>query len=132
MLLLASRSKLKFLRDENVKKRLENFLILKGFDVINSSKRSSDEKLASISKSDKRVLVTNDTHFSDSFLFPKEKIFSVVLLKIPQDKPDALLKSFSKLLKSKSKPEDFEGFLITLKEDKFEVSPIISLKELVK
>ena len=132
MLLLASRSKLKFLRDENVKKRLENFLISKGFDVINSSKRSSDEKLASISKSDKRVLVTNDTHFSDSFLFPKEKIFSVVLLKIPQDKPDALLKSFSKLLKSKSKPEDFEGFLITLKEDKFEVSPIISLKELVK
>ncbi|MBI2663569.1 DUF5615 family PIN-like protein [Candidatus Woesearchaeota archaeon] len=132
MLLLASRSKLKFLRDENVKKRLENFLISKGFDVINSSKRSSDEKLASISKSDKRVLVTNDTHFSDSFLFPKEKIFSVVLLRIPQDKPDALLKSFSKLLKSKSKPEDFEGFLITLKEDKFEVSPIISLKELVK
>lgn len=120
------------MRDENVKKRLENFLISKGFDVINSSKRSSDEKLASISKSDKRVLVTNDTHFSDSFLFPKEKIFSVVLLRIPQDKPDALLKSFSKLLKSKSKPEDFEGFLITLKEDKFEVSPIISLKELVK
>jgi len=29
MLLLASRSKLKFLRDENVKKRLENFLISK-------------------------------------------------------------------------------------------------------
>ena len=129
MSLSRSHSELKFLRDENVKRRLEIFLISEGFDVTAALKRASDEEIAALSKSEKRVLVTNDVHFTNRFLFSKDKIFSVVWLRIPQDKPEALLESFSILLKDKSKPEDFEGFLIELSEDgRFKSSPIKSLK----
>ena len=129
MSLSRSHSELKFLRDENVKRRLEVFLISEGFDVTAALKRASDEEIATLSKSEKRILVTNDVHFTNPFLFSKDKIFSVVWLRIPQDKPEALLESFSILLKDKSKPKDFEGFLIELMESgKFKSSPIKSSK----
>ena len=116
----ASHSKLKFLRDENVKKRLEKFLIQQGFDVTIASKKTPDDKLAQLSKSEQRVLITNDNDFVE---LSEENIFSIVWLRIPQDKPESLILSFSKLL-NEIKPEDFKGNLITLYEDRFEVSPI--------
>ncbi|MBI2547037.1 MAG: DUF5615 family PIN-like protein [Candidatus Aenigmarchaeota archaeon] len=129
MSLSVSHSQLKFLRDENVKKRLEAFLKQRGFDIISKPKGLSNGKIAEFSKSEQRVLITNDWHFTDSSKFPKDKIFSVIWLRIPQDKPDALLESFSVLLKDKSKVEDFEGFLIELREGgEFKSSPIKSSK----
>jgi len=122
------KKKLKFLLDENVKKELLGFLKQQGLDVVFKPKKLLNGILAEFSKSEQRVLVTNDKHFADSSKFPKEKIFSVIWLRIPQDKPEALLKSFFKLLKDKSKPEDFEGFLIELGEyGEFKSSPIKSL-----
>ena len=126
---LVLRKKLKFLLDENVKKELLGFLKQQGLDVIFKPKKLSNGILAEFSKSEQRVLITNDKHFADSSIFPKDKIFSIVLLKIPQDKTSILLKSFSILLEDKSKPDDFEGFLIELKEEgKFKSSPIKTLK----
>ena len=121
--------RLKFLLDENVKKELLKFLKSKGYDVSFKPKGLSNGKLAEFSKSGKRVLVTNDFDFTEPFSFPKEKLFSVVWLTIPQDKPEVLLKSFSKLIKEKTKPEDFEGLLITLKESDFEISPLSSASD---
>lgn len=112
---LASKDKKpKFLLDENVKKELLQFL-KKDFDAVFKQKRLSNGKLAEFSKSEQRILVTNDNDFINSEQFPKEKIFSVVWLKIPQDELETLLKSFSKLLRE-TKSEDFEGNLITLYE----------------
>jgi len=122
------KGKLKFLLDENVKKELLQFLKQQGFDIIFKPKGLSNGELAEFSKLEQRVLVTNDKHFADSSRFPKDKIFSVVWLRIPQDKPESLLKEFSKLLKENS-PENFEGNLIILKEDGFEVYPIPSLSD---
>lgn len=124
----ASPSKVRFLLDENVKKRLERFLISKGFDVI-VPKGLSNGGLAELSKSEKRVLVTNDDDFADSELYPKEKIFSVVLLKIPQEEPETLLKAFSKLLEER---EEFEGYLIVLTKEKLEVFPLLTWSEFKK
>jgi len=124
-------SPLKFLSDENMDKRLERFLKQQGVDIASKPKGLSNGRLAAFSKSEHRVLITNDKHFADSSKFPKDKIFSVVWLRIPQDKPKDLFKSFSKLLKDKSKPEDFEGFLIELKADgSFKSSPISSKEDL--
>ena len=123
------RLELKFLLDENVKIRVGRFLESEGFDVIFAPKRFSDGKLADISKAEGRILVTNDSDFTDSVPFPKERVFLVVFVVIPQDKPEAFIPAFSRLLKSKSKPEDFEGFLITLKEDDFEITEILSVSE---
>ena len=126
MSLSTSPSKLKFLFDENVDERLKRFLKQKGVDVISKPKRLSNGKLAEFSKLEQRVLVTNDEDFIE---FNREKIFSVVWLRIPQRKIESLINSFSKLLKDKSKPDDFEGFFIELREDgKFKSSPIKSSK----
>lgn len=126
MSLLTSRFQLKFLLDENVKRRLERFLSSKGFNVTRSPEGISNGELASLSKSEKRVLVTNDSDFTDPVLFPKEKVFSVIWLRIPQNEPESLLKSFSRLLKEKGAPEDFEGKLIVLKKEVFEAYPLLS------
>ena len=119
-------SKPKFLRDENVKRRLETFLKQQGFDIISKPKGLSNGKLAEFSKSEQRVFITNDWDFTDKFLYNKGTMFSIVWLKIPQDKPEELLSSFSKLLKE-IKPEDFKGKLIILSEDKFEISPLVEI-----
>ena len=121
MSLSTSQSKLKFLFDENVDERLKRFLVQQGVDVILKPKGLSNGKLAEFSKSEQRVLVTNDEDFVD---FTKDEIFSVVWLRIPQRNIQSLKDSFSKLLKDKSKPEDFIGLLITLKEGKIEMSKI--------
>ena len=127
MSLLTSHSKPKFLFDENVDKRLERFLKKQGVDVISKPKGLSNGKLAEFSRLEKRILVTNDDDFTNIEHFPKEKSFSVVWLRIPQDKLQSLLESFSKLLKE-TKPEDFEGKLITLKEKEFIIEPLSSVK----
>src|SRR3989338_7776612 len=106
----------KFLKDENVKKRLEIFLKQQGFDVVSKPKGLSNGKLAEFSKLEKRVLVTNDTDFSNLEQLSSDKIFSVVWLRIPQDKPESLIPAFSKLLKETTSSE-FEGRLFILKRD---------------
>jgi len=113
----------KFLRDENVKRRLEIFLKQQRFDIISKPKGISNGKLAEFSRLEKRVFITNDWDFTYSSSYPKEKIFSVVWLRIPQDKPESLLREFSKLLKE-TKPEDFEGKIIILYEDRFIVKSL--------
>ena len=120
---LASKE-LKFLLDENVKNELLQFL-KKGFDVVFKPKGLSNGKLAELSKSEQRVFVTNDWDFTDKFLYSKETIFSIILLRILQDKPESLIEQFSKLIKE-VKPEDFEGKFIILYEDKFEISSLNS------
>lgn len=105
------------------------FINSKGYDVKTAPRGFSNGKLASISKLENRVLVTNDKHFTDSSIFPREYIFSVIWLKIPQDKLDSLLTSFSELLKKLKDSEDFEGKLIVLKEQELEILEIPSLSQ---
>ncbi len=111
--------RLRFLLDENVHKRLGVFLKSGGFDVIFCPKGISNGELSAYSKSERRILVTND---SDLSLVSKERVFSVIWLRIPQNESESLLKAFSNLLKEKNKLEDFEGKLIVLNKEEFEVS----------
>ncbi len=120
----ASRSKPKFLLDENVKKELLQFLKSQGYDVISKPKGLTNGRLAAYSKSESRVLVTNDADFTDPLLFSREKIFSVVWLQVPQDNPKSLISSFSALLAGFSKLSGLEGQLIVLKENSFEAKPL--------
>lgn len=115
---------MKFLLDENIKSELLDFLKQNGFDAIFKPKGLSNGKLAEFSKSEKRILISNDRHFTDSSKFPKEKLFSIVWLRIPQNKPKSLMIAFSKLLKE-IKLENFEGKLIILYEDRFETLEIV-------
>ena len=126
MSLSASQNELRFLLDENVDKELFKFLKKQEYDITLAPKGFTNGELAKISKSEQRILVTNDKHFTNSSVFPKEKIFSIIWLRIPQDKTELLIKSFSSMLKEKSKIKDFQWNLITLESNKFESVPIPS------
>lgn len=98
----------RFLLDENVHSGLFRFLKLQGFDVKLASRSATDSQLISISKKEKRVLVTNDEDFCH---YQKDEVFSVIWLRIPQNDPGALISSFKKLL---SEFKDFWGRLVVL------------------
>lgn len=110
--------KVKFLLDENVRIELAKFLKSKSFDIKFAPKSASDSTLTSISKKEKRILVTNDQDFID---YDKDKIFSLVWLRIPQNDAKLLVESFDKLLREFN---DFSGNLIALNPDGWESFPL--------
>lgn len=83
------------------------------------SKGLSDKKVAEICLKEKRILVTNDEDFQE---YAKDEIYSVIWLRIPQNKPDVLIKSFEKLLSEFSK---FAGRIIILSESGWKDFPLI-------
>lgn len=104
---------LKFLLDENVTAELAKFLQSQGLSVKSAPKTSPDSHLALLSKTEKRILVTNDEDFAD---YSKGNIFSVLWLKIPQNDPKSLISSFTKLIKEFNK---FSGRLVILEVQKW-------------
>lgn len=103
----------KLLLDENVRIELYKFLESLGIDIKPSPKGTTDTKLAGISLKEKRIFVTNDQDFIE---YSKDKIFSVIWLKIPQNDPNELVFSFKKLLDENT---DFSGRLIILETGKW-------------
>src|SRR3989344_5888792 len=92
------------------------------FNAISKPNGLSNGDLAEFSKSEERVFVTNDEDFLE---FSKEKIFSVVWIKVSQNNEELLINPFSKLLKELDS-KDFKGKLVILYDGRFEVSPLIS------
>jgi len=116
---LLSISVLKFLLDENVRVELSSFLKSKGIDATLVSKGSSDEKVASFSKKEERVLVTNDADFATSGMYSEEKLFALVWLRVTQSDAEELLSSFGLFLTEIK--EDLEGKAVVLKKGSWEV-----------
>lgn len=114
----SSQSKPKFLIDENVRIELLRFLKKEGYDVKSPTKRAVDTKVAFISKREKRILVTNDSDFTDPELYSQDELFAVVWLRIPQSESSKLNVSFKRLLLEYK--ENYKGKLFLLKEDSWE------------
>ena len=85
-------------------------------------KGETDSRSAEISKSEKRVLITNDSDFSDLELYTQDSLFAVIWLRVPQSDKNGLLMSFHKLL-SECK-ENFEGKLFMVEVDSWEMYPL--------
>lgn len=102
-----------FLLDENVRLELARFLKSRGLDTKMAPGRTRDSIIASLSKSEKRVVVTNDWDFCE---YNDKNIFSVIFLRIPQDDPKTLIASFEKLLREF---KNFQGRLILLEPNKW-------------
>ena len=116
-------TKQKFLLDENVPRKLLQSLTQQGIDAVFKLKGLSDDKLAALALLEKRVIVTNDWHFTDGLRFPKESIYGVIWLRVSQRDSDSLITTFFELLAQRS---DFKGLLITLRTDRFDVEEISS------
>lgn len=107
-----------FLIDENVRIELFRFLQTKGFDVKRVVPSSSDTDIAAISKKEQRVLITNDEDFVE---YDKDKIYSFIWLRIPQNDKAVLLSSCMKLL---GECRSYKGVIIILKPNSWESFPL--------
>ena len=109
----------RFLIDENVRKELYDFVRKNRLDVVRSPKSTVNGELAARSVDESRILVTNDRDFSNC---AAGTVFGVVWLRLPQNDPDLLLKSFTPLLRWPA--ERFKDNLIVLSMDACEVFPL--------
>lgn len=109
----------KFLLDENVKVILSRFLKSEGFDVKLAPKTASDVKLASLSKEEWRILVTNGEDFQ---WYSGKEIYSVILLKVSQNDNESLIKSFNKLL---SEFSNFAGRIVLVDNKGWKDYPLV-------
>lgn len=109
----------KFLLDENVKAVLSRFLKSEGFDIKLAPKSASDSTLASLSGRELRILVSNDEDFQ---WYSDKEIYSVVLLKVPQNDNESLIESFNKLL---SEFSNFAGRIIVVDKKGWKDYPLM-------
>jgi len=114
-----SSSKSKFLLDENVRIELAEFLKTTGTDAVRVPKGLKNGQIAALSVREGRIVVTNDEDFT---AFPKSAIHGVVWLRIPQEAPDVLVRTFSKLLDS---GEGFDGRLVMVWPERWEAFPLL-------
>jgi len=78
-----------------VRIELDESLALQKIDIKRLPKGTPDAALATVSKRENRVLVTNDEDFC---FLSQDKVLSVVWLKIPQKELATLIPSFKKML----------------------------------
>jgi len=108
----------KFLLDENVHKKLYVYLKENEYDIKLAPKGASDKQLASISKAENRIFVTNDEDFTD---YSDNRIYSVVWLRIAQGEADILISTFDKLIKNFN---NFAGRIVILKAERWNDFPL--------
>lgn len=115
---MSSSTPIRFLLDENVRIELTTLLSEQNIDFTVAKKSSGDKTLASISVAEERIVVTNDTDFSD---IRKGDVFGVVWLRLPQNDPELLVKEFSAMLAEKPRYADS---LVILAREKRRVVPL--------
>ena len=114
----SSTPSLRFLLDENVRIELVGWLRTHQFDLRLAPRATSDPTLAAWSKTDRRILVTNDEDFC---AYPASEVYAVVWLRIPQRDARALIRSFRKLLAECAR---FAGQLVLLRVDAWTAVPL--------
>ena len=112
-----SAPKPRFLLDENVRIELLRFLKQESYDVV-QIRGLTNGKVAQMSVKEKRVLVTNDSDFANREIYAPDKIFSVIILRLPQSNVDMLMRSFSFVFGLDA--HEFEGKIYELKEKRIE------------
>ena len=119
---------IKFLIDENVRRELSSFLKREGYDVTLVPKGTTDSRIAKISKSEKRVLITNDGDFADLELYTQDLLFAVIWLRVPQSDKNGLLKSFHTSLREYK--DKYEGKLFMVEVDSWEMYPFGEVEQI--
>ena len=104
---------MKFLIDENIRKEVKDFLIASGHDAISIPKGSSDERLAKIAKSEKRIILTHDVDFSNTWSYPPKEYSGIIRIKIHPPTAEIINHALSAFLKRLSVDEiDKRSFVL--------------------
>jgi len=107
----------KFLCDENFKKRLVNVLGALGHDATRSPVGDSDDEVYARSLKESRIILSNDTDFLDTIKFPLKRtpgrvvfLVSPATFEFQRERMEVLLAQFPV-------PKKFKGRLIELETD---------------
>ncbi|MDP2600194.1 MAG: DUF5615 family PIN-like protein [Deltaproteobacteria bacterium] len=107
---------MRVLIDENVHVKVISWLKEKGCDVLRVPSGTKNGNVIKLAQNESRVLMTNDTNFSNRFLYPPKQFHGIIILKIHPPKLENLLSALQKLLKEF--PElDLRGKLVILEEE---------------
>jgi len=90
----------------------------KGFSVEYVPRGAVNSLVARLAKEKEAVLVTRDSGFADTFLYPPEEYYGIVVLRIHPPLPERLKKAVEALLRAIS---EFRGKTIIVYEDRMEV-----------
>lgn len=108
----------KFLLDENIRIEIKEFLESKGFSAEYVTKGISNGRLALLVKEKKLVLLTRDSDFLNSVLFPPNQFFGIIVLQIHPPEAEKLIKGMELLL---SEVKEFKGKLFIVEEERYEI-----------
>ena len=108
----------KLLLDENIRTEIKEFLESKGFSAEYASRGISNGKLASLAKEKKSILLTRDSDFLNTSVFPPKGFSGIIVFVIHPPTVEKLIRGLSLLLSDVKK---FEGKLFVVEEESFEV-----------
>jgi predicted nuclease of predicted toxin-antitoxin system len=108
---------LRFLLDENIPKRIKDFLESSGYAFDYSPKGLKNRELASLAISRECILVTRDKDFANTNLYPPNRFHGIIVLDIHPPRAEKLIKEMSSLL---ANVKSFEGKLLVVKEGEVE------------
>ncbi len=106
--------------DENVKLDLVKFISSKGVNIIYAPKGIKNSELFSFASKQGRILLTNDSDFLNTSLYPIKSSPGVILLRIHPPELSELKAVMLKLLKEFS-PQDIRGKSLVLRQESIEI-----------
>ena len=109
----------RFLLDENIPKSVKKFIKSKNFKVEYALKGISDEKLASLARKQKRIIVSRDSDFLNTSLFPPRHYSGIIVFVIHPPKADKIVAAMTSLL---SEVDNFKGKVFTVYEKGFKIN----------
>ncbi len=108
----------KFLLDENVRVEVKQFLESTGYSVEYAPKGTTNGRVVSLANTKQCVLVTRDSDFLNSVLFPPNQFFGIIVLQIHPPEAEKLIKGMELLL---SEVKEFKGKLFIVEEERYEI-----------
>lgn len=111
-------SNLKFLLDENIPKSIMNFLKSKRVSVEYVPGGVKNSRVAKIAIENKAILVTRDSDFANTLVYPPEKFYGIIVLQIHPPKSELLVKALSNFMEE---IDDFRGKLFVIDREGFKV-----------
>lgn len=112
-------SDLRFLLDENVPKAVKRFLESKGFSAEYGPKGIKNSKFALLSKNKESVLLSRDSDFLNTTMFPPGDFFGIVVFNIHPPRRERLVNATSRLLEEF---KEFKGDLFEVDESEIKVT----------
>lgn len=116
---------MKFLANENIEKRIVDFLRDSGYDVVYCAEvrpRDDDESIVKIANKEQRIILTNDKDFGELTYVKRQTRFGVILLRFEIERTGHKIGIIKKVLEGYK--EKLPSHFVVLSEGKVRIRPI--------